>query len=392
MFTELFFELRRIGVPVSLNEYLTLMEVMERGIPEYSVDNFYYVSRATLVKDERHLDRFDQVFSHVFKGLEAPEGQIIQDIPEDWLKKLTEKYLTEEEKAKIEALGGWEELMETLKKRMAEQEKRHQGGSKWIGTAGTSPFGAYGYNPEGIRIGQEESRHRRAVKVWDKREFRNLDDKIELGTRNIKLALRRLRQFAREGVPTELDLTGTIKATANNGGFLDLKMYAERKNTVKILLFFDIGGSMDDHVKVCEELFSATRTEFKNLEFFYFHNCPYESVWKDNRRRHNERLDLWEVLNTYPPDYKVIFVGDASMSPYEITYAGGRVEHWNEEAGAVWLQRILETYKHAIWLNPQPARTWSHTPSIELLSQLMEDRMYPLTLDGLDKGMRELTH
>jgi uncharacterized protein with von Willebrand factor type A (vWA) domain len=345
-----------------------------------------------LVKDERHLDRFDQVFSHVFKGLEAPEGQIIQDIPEDWLKKLTEKYLTEEEKAKIEALGGWEELMETLKKRMAEQEKRHQGGSKWIGTAGTSPFGAYGYNPEGIRIGQEESRHRRAVKVWDKREFRNLDDKIELGTRNIKLALRRLRQFAREGAPTELDLTGTIKATANNGGFLDLKMYAERKNTVKILLFFDIGGSMDDHVKVCEELFSATRTEFKNLEFFYFHNCPYESVWKDNRRRHNERLDLWEVLNTYPPDYKVIFVGDASMSPYEITYAGGSVEHWNEEAGAVWLQRILETYKHAIWLNPQPARTWSHTPSIELLSQLMEDRMYPLTLDGLDKGMRELTH
>ena len=392
MFTELFFELRRIGVPVSLNEYLTLMEVMERGIPEYSVDNFYYVSRATLVKDERHLDRFDQVFSHVFKGLEAPEGQIIQDIPEDWLKKLTEKYLTEEEKAKIETLGGWEELMETLKKRMAEQEKRHQGGSKWIGTAGTSPFGAYGYNPEGIRIGQEESRHRRAVKVWDKREFRNLDDKIELGTRNIKLALRRLRQFAREGAPTELDLTGTIKATANNGGFLDLKMYAERKNTVKILLFFDIGGSMDDHVKVCEELFSATRTEFKNLEFFYFHNCPYESVWKDNRRRHNERLDLWEVLNTYPPDYKVIFVGDASMSPYEITYAGGSVEHWNEEAGAVWLQRILETYKHAIWLNPQPARTWSHTPSIELLSQLMEDRMYPLTLDGLDKGMRELTH
>jgi len=392
MFTELFFELRRIGVPVSLNEYLTLMEVMERGIPEYSVDNFYYVSRATLVKDERHLDRFDQVFSRVFKGLEAPEGQIIQDIPEDWLKKLTEKYLTEEEKAKIEALGGWEELMETLKKRMAEQKKRHQGGSKWIGTAGTSPFGAYGYNPEGIRIGQEESRHRRAVKVWDKREFRNLDDKIELGTRNIKLALRRLRQFAREGAPTELDLTGTIKATANNGGFLDLKMYAERKNTVKILLFFDIGGSMDDHVKVCEELFSATRTEFKNLEFFYFHNCPYESVWKDNRRRHNERLDLWEVLNTYPPDYKVIFVGDASMSPYEITYAGGSVEHWNEEAGAVWLQRILETYKHAIWLNPQPARTWSHTPSIELLSQLMEDRMYPLTLDGLDKGMRELTH
>lgn len=392
MFTELFFELRRIGVPVSLNEYLTLMEVMKRGIPDYNVDNFYYLSRATLVKDERHLDRFDRVFSHVFKGLEAPEGDVIQDIPEDWLKKLTEKYLTEEEKAKIEALGGWEELMETLKKRLQEQEKRHQGGSKWIGTAGTSPFGAYGYNPEGIRIGQEESRHRRAVKVWDKREFKNLDDSIELGTRNIKLALRRLRQFAREGAPTELDLPGTIKATANNGGYLDLKMYAQRKNTVKVLLFFDIGGSMDDHVKVCEELFSATRTEFKNLEYFYFHNCPYESVWKDNRRRHNERLDLWEVLNTYPSDYKAIFVGDASMSPYEITYAGGSVEHWNEESGAVWLQRILATYKHAVWLNPQPARTWGHTPSIELLSQLMEDRMYPLTLDGLDKAMHELTH
>ena len=392
MFTELFFELRRVGVPVSLNEYLTLMEVMKRGIPEYSIDNFYYASRATLVKDERHLDRFDQVFGHVFKGLEAPEGQEVKEIPEDWLRKLTEKYLTEEEKAKIEALGGWKELMDTLKKRLEEQEKRHQGGSKWIGTAGTSPFGAYGYNPEGIRIGQEESRHRRAVKVWDKREFRNLDDKIELGTRNIKLALRRLRQFAREGAATELDLPGTIRATANNGGYLDLKMLAERRNTVKVLLFLDIGGSMDDHVKVCEELFSAARMEFKSLEYFYFHNCPYESVWKDNRRRHAERLDMWEVLNRYPPDYKVIFVGDASMSPYEITYPGGSVEHWNEESGAVWMQRILDTYKHSIWLNPQPARTWGHTPSIDILSQLMEDRMYPLTLGGIDEGMRELTH
>jgi uncharacterized protein with von Willebrand factor type A (vWA) domain len=392
MFTELFFGLRKIGVPVSLNEYLTLMELMKRGIPEYNIDNFYYASRATLVKDERHLDRFDQVFSHVFKGLEAPEGQEVTEIPEDWLRKLTEKYLTEEEKAQIEALGGWEELMDTLKKRLEEQKERHQGGSKWIGTAGTSPFGAYGYNPEGIRIGQEESRHRRAVKVWDKREFRNLDDKIELGTRNIKLALRRLRQFAREGAATELDLPGTIRATANNGGFLDLKMLAERRNTVKVLLFLDIGGSMDDHVKVCEELFSAARMEFKSLEYFYFHNCLYESVWKDNRRRHAERLDTLEVLNTYPSDYKVIFVGDASMSPYEITYPGGSVEHWNEESGAVWMQRVIETYKHTIWLNPQPARTWGHTPSIDILSQLMEDRMYPLTLGGLDEGMRELTH
>ena len=314
------------------------------------------------------------------------------ELPEEWLRKITEKLLTDEEKAQIEAMGGWEKLMETLKKRLEEQEKRHQGGSKWIGTAGTSPFGAYGYNPEGIRIGQEESRHRRAVKVWDKREFKNLDDTVELGTRNIKMALRRLRHFARDGAPTEFDLPGTIKATAHNGGYLDIKMIAERKNAIKVLLFLDIGGSMDDHVKICEELFSATRTELKNLEFFYFHNCPYEAVWKDNRRRHSERIDTLEVLRTYPSDYKCIFVGDATMSPYEITYPGGSVEHWNEEAGAVWMQRLLMTYKHAVWLNPQPARSWSYTPSIEVLSELMEDRMYPLTLEGLDKAMKELTH
>ena len=392
MFINLFQELRGAGLPVSLKEYLILMEAMQKGVAAYSIDDFYYLSRATLVKDERHLDRFDRVFGHVFKGLEPAEGDMQTEIPEEWLRKLTEKHLSEEDKALIESLGGWEKLMETLRQRLAEQEKRHQGGSKWIGTAGTSPFGAYGYNPEGVRIGQDESRHRRAAKVWDRREFRNLDDTAELGTRNIKLALRRLRRFARDGQPNEFDLDGTISATARNGGYLDIKMISERRNTIKVLLFFDIGGSMDDHVKICEELFSASRSEFKHLEYFYFHNCMYETVWKDNRRRHSERIDLHEVLRTYPSDYKVIFVGDATMSPYEITYPGGSVEHWNEEAGAVWMQRVLDTYKHAVWLNPQPMRNWSYTPSIEILSQIMEDRMYPLTLEGLDSAMRELTH
>ena len=392
MFINLFLELRTAGLPVSLKEYLILMDAMKHRVTSCRVDEFYYLSRATLVKDERHLDRFDRVFGHVFKGLEAPEGEMQVELSDEWLRKLTERHLSEEEKALIESLGGWEKLMETLRQRLAEQEKRHQGGSKWIGTAGTSPFGAYGYNPEGIRIGQEESRHRRAVKVWDKREFRNLDDSVELGTRNIKMALRRLRRFARDGLETEFDLGGTIDATARNGGYLDIKMVAERKNMIKVLLFLDIGGSMDDHVKICEELFSASRSEFKHLEYFYFHNCPYEAVWKDNRRRHSERIDTWEVLRTYPGDYKLIFVGDATMSPYEITYPGGSVEHWNEEAGATWMQRLLMTYKNAVWLNPQPGRSWSYTPSIEILSQLMEDRMYPLTLDGLDSAMRELIH
>lgn len=392
MFINLFLELRTAGLPVSLKEYLILMDAMKHRVTSCRVDEFYYLSRATLVKDERHLDRFDRVFGHVFKGLEASEGEMQVELPDEWLRKLTERHLSEEEKALIESLGGWEKLMETLRQRLAEQEKRHQGGSKWIGTAGTSPFGAYGYNPEGIRIGQEESRHRRAVKVWDKREFRNLDDSVELGTRNIKMALRRLRRFARDGLETEFDLDGTIDATARNGGYLDIKMVAERKNMIKVLLFLDIGGSMDDHVKICEELFSASRSEFKHLEYFYFHNCPYEAVWKDNRRRHSERIDTWEVLRTYPGDYKLIFVGDATMSPYEITYPGGSVEHWNEEAGATWMQRLLMTYKNAVWLNPQPGRSWSYTPSIEILSQLMEDRMYPLTLDGLDSAMRELIH
>ncbi len=390
MFFNFFLELRTAGVPVSIKEYLTLIGAMEKGCAEYSVDKFYYLSRSALVKDERNLDRFDQVFGHVFKGLERPEGEIEVDIPEEWLRKLAELHLTEEEMAEIEALGGWEKLMETLKERLEEQKKRHQGGNKMIGTAGRSPFGAYGYNPEGVRIGQHESRHRRAVKVWDQRQFKNLDDRIEIGTRNIKIALRRLRKFTRQGVPTELDLPDTIKSTANNAGYLDLKMVPERRNAVKVLLFLDVGGSMDDHVRVCEELFSAARSEFKHLEFFYFHNCMYERVWKDNRRRHTETLDTWEVLRTYPSDYRVIFVGDATMSPYEIVYPGGSVEHWNEEAGNVWMERVLRIYERAVWLNPQPRDVWDYYESIRVMKDLMEDRMFPLTLQGLDDAMREL--
>lgn len=390
MFFNFFLELRTAGVPVSIKEYLTLIGAMEKGCAEYSVDKFYYLSRSALVKDERNLDRFDQVFGHVFQGLERPEGEIEVDIPEEWLRKLAELHLTKEEMAEIEALGGWEKLMETLKERLEEQKKRHQGGNKMIGTAGRSPFGAYGYNPEGVRIGQHESRHRRAVKVWDQRQFKNLDDRIEIGTRNIKVALRRLRKFTRQGVPTELDLPDTIKSTANNAGYLDLKMVPERRNAVKVLLFLDVGGSMDDHIRVCEELFSAARSEFKHLEFFYFHNCMYERVWKDNRRRHTETLDTWEVLRTYPSDYRVIFVGDATMSPYEIVYPGGSVEHWNEEAGNVWMERMLRLYERAVWLNPQPRDVWDYYESIRVMKDLMEDRMFPLTLQGLDDAMREL--
>jgi uncharacterized protein len=388
MFLNLFFELKQANVPVSLKEYLMLMEAMDNGIAEYSLDDFYYLARSALVKDERHLDKFDRVFGHVFKGLEKPEGEA-HDIPEEWLRKLAEKMLSEEEKQQIESLGGWDKLMETLKKRLEEQKKRHQGGSKWIGTAGTSPFGAYGYNPEGVRIGQKESRHRRAVKVWDKREFKNLDDQVELGTRNIKVALRRLRKFARSGAQNQLDLDDTIKSTANKG-YLDIKMVAERHNAVKVLLFFDVGGSMDDHIKVCEEMFSACRSEFKHLEYFYFHNCVYEGVWKDNKRRHNEVMPLWDVLHTYPSDYKVIFVGDASMSPYEISYPGGAVEYWNEEAGAVWMERILNVYPHAVWINPVPQSWWRHTMSIQMIKQLMGDRMFGLTLEGIDQAIQEL--
>jgi len=389
MFLNLFFELKQAKVPVSLKEYLMLMEAMDKGVAEYSVEDFYYLSRAALIKDERHLDKFDRVFGHVFKGLEAPAEGETPDIPEEWLRKMAERFLSEEEKKEIQSLGGWDNLMETLKKRLKEQEKRHQGGSKWIGTAGTSPFGAYGYNPEGVRIGQDGSRHRRAVKVWDKRDFKNLDDQVELGTRTIKVALRRLRKFARTGAQTQLDMDDTIKSTAHKG-FLDIKMVSERHNAVKVLLFFDVGGSMDDHIKVCEEMFSACRTEFKHLEYFYFHNCVYEGVWKDNARRHADVMSLWDVLHTYPSDYKVIFVGDASMSPYEITYPGGAVEYWNEEAGAVWMERVLEVYPHAVWINPVPKNWWPHTMSIQMIKQLMGDRMFGLTLEGIDQAIQEL--
>ena len=390
MFAGFFLELRQAKVPVSLREYLTLMEAMRRNLAEYSVDDFYYLSRAALVKDERNLDKFDRVFGHRFKGIETI-GDAGIEIPEEWLRKLTEKVLTEEEKKLIESLGGWEKLMEALQKRLAEQKGRHQGGSKWIGTAGTSPFGAYGYNPEGVRIGQDGSRNKRAVKVWDKREFKNLDDQIELGTRNIKLALRRLRQFAREGAPTELDLDDTIRSTARNAGWLDLKLRPERHNAAKVLLFMDIGGSMDEHVKTCAELFSAARGEFKHLEHYYFHNCPYEAVWKDAWRRHVERTPTTQVLHTYDQSYKLIFVGDASMSPYEIVQPGGSVEHWNAEAGETWLRRLLATYPKAVWLNPVPERYWAGTQSIGMIRELLEGRMFPLTLDGLDRAIQRLT-
>jgi uncharacterized protein with von Willebrand factor type A (vWA) domain len=389
MFVTFFHDLKAAGVPVTLREYLTLMEAMEQNLADQRVEDFYYLSRATLVKDERNLDKFDRVFSHVFQGLDLLSEAIEAEIPAEWLKKLAEKYLTEEEKKQIEAMGGLDKLLETLRQRLAEQKGRHQGGSKWIGTAGTSPFGAYGYNPEGVRIGQDKNRHFRAVKVWDKREFKDLDDEVELGTRNIKIALRRLRKFARTGAPDELDLDGTIRGTAHKG-YLDIHMRPERHNAVKVLLFFDIGGSMDWHVKTTEELFSAARTEFKHMEHFYFHNCLYERVWKENRRRFQETTPTWDVLHKYPHDYKVVFVGDASMSPYEIMVPGGSVEHYNEETGQAWMERVTRTYPAAVWLNPVPEHQWDYTHSIKMVRQLMGNRMYPLTLEGLDRAMKEL--
>jgi uncharacterized protein with von Willebrand factor type A (vWA) domain len=389
MFVTFFNELKSAGVPVTLREYLTLMEAMEADLASRRVEDFYYLSRATLVKDERNLDKFDRVFSHVFKGLDLLADAVNGEIPAEWLKKVMEKYLTEEEKKQIEALGGLDKLMETLKQRLAEQKGQHHGGSKWIGTGGTSPFGAYGYNPEGIRIGQDKNRNFRAVKVWDKREFRDLDGDVELGTRNIKVALRRLRKFARTGAPEELDLDGTIKETAHKG-YLDILLRPERHNAVKVLLFFDIGGSMDWHIKLTEELFSAARTEFKHMEHFYFHNCLYERVWKENRRRWDLTTPTWDVMHTYPHDYKVIFVGDASMSPYEIVMPGGSVEHMNDEPGQAWMERVTRTYPACVWLNPVPEDQWDYTQSIRMMRQLMNNRMYPLTLEGLDRAMREL--
>ncbi|MFC4349655.1 VWA domain-containing protein [Kordiimonas lipolytica] len=388
MFNSFFYDLKNGGVPVSIKEYLTLLEAMKAGCANYSVEDFYYLARSAFVKDEKNLDKFDRIFGKTFEGIEFI-GDEAMEIPEEWLEKLAELYLSKEEMEEIKSLGSWDEIMETLKKRLEEQQERHQGGNKWIGTAGRSPFGAYGYNPEGVRIGQDKGRHGRAIKVWDKREYKNLDDSVELGTRNIKVALRKLRQFAREGEASELDLDGTIRATAHQG-YLDIKMVPERHNSVKVLLFFDVGGSMDPHIKVCEELFSAAKAEFKHMEFFYFHNCLYEKVWKENSRRFNDFISTLDVLHTYPHDYKVIFVGDASMSPYEITYPGGSVEHWNEESGEVWMNRLTQVYQRAVWLNPIPETHWDYSQSIQIMKTLMEDRMFPLTVSGIDRAMREL--
>ena len=393
MFLPFFDNLRKAGVPVSLREFLSFLEGMKAGLATYDIEAFYFLARTIMVKDERHLDKFDRAFAATFEGLEnisVDEVLNAVDVPSDWLEKLAEKHLSDAEKAEIEALGGFDKLMETLKKRLEEQKGRHQGGSKWIGTAGTSPFGAYGYNPEGVRIGQKESRHQRATKVWDKREFRNLDDTVELGTRNIKVALKRLRRWARDGAEEELDLNGTIRATAEHG-YLDVQTRPERRNAVKVLLFLDVGGSMDPHIKVVQELFSAAKSEFKHFEYFYFHNCLYESVWKDNRRRWNAQTPTWEVLRTYGPDYKCIFVGDASMSPYEIAFAGGANEHWNEEAGHIWLERARDQWPDNLWINPLAERYWPYTQSIGMIQEIFgADRMVPMTLAGIDDGMRAL--
>ncbi|MPQ93946.1 VWA domain-containing protein [Thioclava sp. JE_KL1] len=392
MFLPFFDALRRGGVPVSLREYLSFLEGLAAGLCTYDIDGFYYFARAAMVKDERFLDRFDRAFSEAFSGLEAitPDDVLnAVDLPEEWLRKQLEKHLTEEEKAQIEALGGFDNLMETLKKRLEEQKGRHQGGNKWIGTGGTSPFGAYGYNPEGVRIGQKESRHQRAVKVWDKREFRDFDDTVELGTRNIKVALKRLRQWAWHGANEELDLPGTIRASAE-AGYIDVKTRPERHNAVKVVLFLDVGGSMDAHVQLVEELFSAAKSEFKHLEHWYFHNCLYEGVWKSNKRRWNEATPTWDVLHRYGPDYKCIFVGDASMSPYEITHRGGANEHWNDEAGHVWLTRAREQWPDHTWLNPIPERCWGYAQSIQIIREIFENRMHPLTLEGITAAMKEL--
>ena len=389
MFLNFLDELRSAGIPASLKEHLLLLEALDAEVIEHTPEEFYYLSRAVYVKDEGLLDRFDQVFAKVFRGLATSYGTSPTDIPEDWLKAIAEKFLTPEEMAAIQSLGSWDEIMETLKKRLEEQQERHQGGNKWVGTGGTSRYGNGGYNPEGVRIGGE-SRHKRALKVWDQREFRNFDNTRELGTRNIKIALRRLRRFARDGAADELDIDATIDGTARQG-WLDVRMRAERRNAVKLLLFLDVGGSMDPFVTLCEELFSVATGDFKNLEFVYFHNCPYEGVWKDNRRRFAERTPLWDVLHKFGHDYKLIFVGDASMSPYEITHPGGSVEHFNEEPGAVWMQRLTTTYPSAAWLNPVPESQWGYSQSVRILRELMTDRMYPLSLAGLDDAMRELT-
>lgn len=389
MLVPFFFKVREYQVPVTVRELLDLLSALDNNLAFADIDEFYYLSRLCMVKDEAYFDRFDRAFADYFKGVSTID-LFSKDIPDEWLRKEFDRMFSDEEKALIESMGGLDKLLETLKSRLEEQESRHQGGNKWVGTGGTSPFGAYGYNPEGVRIGQDGNRQFSAVKVWDKREFRNFSNDVELGTRNIKLALRKLRQFARTGSADELDLSETIRGTARNGGYLNIKMVPERHNAVKVLLFFDVGGSMDGYIQQCEELFSAAHTEFKHLEYFYFHNCIYESVWQDNKRRHNESIPLQQVINKYGKDYKVIFVGDATMGPYEITYPGGSVEHWNEEPGALWMQRLLAHFSKAIWINPQPEQYWEYHASIKIMRELMENRMFPMTLSGLSDGIGNL--
>lgn len=390
MLIDFFFALRKAGLAVTITEYLALLEALQARLVSPSVDEFYYLARLVLIKDETRYDRYDRAFAGYMAGMESVPDALTAQVPEEWLRRQAELLLDEKDKQQIRALGGWDALMETLKQRLSEQTSRHQGGSRWIGTAGTSPFGAYGYNPEGVRIGQDGSRNRRAVKVWDERRFRNLDDSAELGTRNIRVALRCLREFAREGAAETLDLDETIRSTARNGGHLDLKLVPERHNAVKVLLFFDVGGSMEDHVRICEQLFSAARSEFRHMEYFYFHNFVYETLWRDNARRNSERIPTFDLMNRFGADYKLIFVGDATMSPYEILYPGGSVEHWNQEPGEHWLRRLLSTYPDAIWLNPEPESRWPTTASIRLTRELMDGRMFPLTLQGLDTGIRLL--
>lgn len=389
MLTRFFTDLRAGGVPATLPEFLVLLEGLEARLAELSPEGFYYLARTALVKDERHFDRFDRVFARHFAGAEEFFQKLMRELPEDWLEQISERLFSEEDKARVASLGGWDKLLETLRQRLAEQKERHEGGAKWIGTGGTSPFGHGGYNPEGVRIGGP-GRHGRAAKVWESREYRNFDGERELGTRNIKMALRRLRRFAREGAPEELDLDGTIQSTARNAGILDLRMQAERRNAVKLLLLLDVGGSMDPYVRTCEELFSAARAEFKHLEYFYFHNFPYERVWKDNRRRFDVITDTRALLRTFNSDYRVVLVGDATMSPYEIEQPGGSVEHWNEEAGRVWMQRIASHFPRLVWLNPEPEERWKWTPSIGITRELIGGRMFPLTIDGIDRAMYEL--
>ena len=391
MLINFFMTLKKERLPVSFTELFSLLECLKQNIIFANVEDFYYLSRMCFVKDEKNFDKFDIAFGKYFENIDAINDLAMYQIPDDWLRKQMESMLSDEEKAKIEALGGLDKLMEEFRKRMEEQQKRHEGGNKWIGTGGTSPFGAYGYNPEGIRVGQQEGRNGSAVKVWDKRNYRDLDDSVEIGTRNIKMALRRLRKFARTGAAEELDINDTISSTAKNAGLLDIKMVPERHNSVKVLLFFDVGGSMDPHVKLCEELFSAARTEFKHLKYYYFHNFIYESVWTKSHRRHAETTSTFDIINKYSKDYKIIFVGDATMAPYEVTHVGGSIEHYNEEAGAVWIKRLTEVFDHMVWINPTPKTYWEHSYSIEIVKELLEDRMFPLSVKGLEEAMALLT-